>query len=424
VSSPSSAEKAVAPRWKVLLVDDESRIREGLRDFIPWVEYGLKVVGEAETAIEAQQKAFRLHPHIVIADVVMPDHNGIWLARQLKQTDERVRIVFLSAYRESDYLLDAIKVGAADYLIKPVRRAELASILKRFAVELAAEYAAERSEQRLLRQLARNRPLLVDQFFADLVFGRVTDPSVIADTAIRLGIAGNGGPNYVVVVDVRSGDVDRLFSAAEVQEPIATDQCLRGYSEIVLITQSREIGIEDRIRCLTATCDQLELQACISVSAPAESLDQIGGHYRQARDAAVRHTPVAMVDVITAAGGDGAEGRVERAPVPRYRRVIQGVVDLIETNFMDEMLSVVTLADAVSLSPNYMATLFKSEVGRTVHQYLLAVRLEKAKQLLRNPRYRMYEVANAVGYGNANYFSKMFKKETGMTAREFRESVL
>lgn len=304
---------------------------------------------------------------------------------------------------------------------------ELGAILTRLVAELETEHAAERSRQRLTRQLERNRTLLVDQFFADLVFGRLTDPPLIVETATRLRVETTGSPSYVVVVDVRSGDVDRLFASVEALAPMeagAKSRYLRGYSEIVVVTRPGEAGMKETVDRLVTLCEQLGVQACICVSAAVDSLDQIGARYRWARDAAVKHEPVAPVDVIAPADDTATDIVAERSVARRYRRVVQEVVDLIETSFMDEMLSVVTLADAVSLSPNYMATLFKSEVGRTVHQYLLAVRLERAKQLLKNPRYRMYEVANAVGYGNANYFSKMFKKETGVSPREFRESAL
>ena len=88
------------------------------------------------------------------------------------------------------------------------------------------------------------------------------------------------------------------------------------------------------------------------------------------------------------------------------------------------MLSVKDIGEHVALSTSYLCTFFKNETGKTLNQYLTDFRMEKAKQLLDNPRYRITEISSMVGYSAGNYFGKSFKKHTGSTPSEYREKNL
>jgi two-component system response regulator YesN len=95
--------------------------------------------------------------------------------------------------------------------------------------------------------------------------------------------------------------------------------------------------------------------------------------------------------------------------------------DYISKNYMNETLSVKDISAHVFLSASYLCTFFKNETGQTLNQYLTEYRMEKAKQLLSDPRYRITDISSRVGYSDGNYFGKSFKKYTGMSPSEFRE---
>lgn len=73
------------------------------------------------------------------------------------------------------------------------------------------------------------------------------------------------------------------------------------------------------------------------------------------------------------------------------------------------------------LSSSYLCTLFKNETGLTLNQYLTDFRIEKAKKLLTDPRYKIAEISAKVGYSDGNYFGKTFKKMVGVSPSEYRE---
>lgn len=89
-------------------------------------------------------------------------------------------------------------------------------------------------------------------------------------------------------------------------------------------------------------------------------------------------------------------------------------------NHYNEELSLSSLAEKVFINPKYLSDLFKKETGTTITAYLVYVRMENAKQLLKQLKYKIYEVAELVGYKSPKHFIKIFKRETGMTPSEYR----
>ncbi|BCS81893.1 response regulator [Anaerocellum diazotrophicum] len=102
-------------------------------------------------------------------------------------------------------------------------------------------------------------------------------------------------------------------------------------------------------------------------------------------------------------------------------RKVYRIMRFIEENFYDKHLSVQKIANHFYFSPNYLCSMFKKATGKTLNDYITEVRIEKAKQLLKDNSIRLYEIAERVGFGDPNYFSALFKKKVGMTPSEFRE---
>lgn len=100
------------------------------------------------------------------------------------------------------------------------------------------------------------------------------------------------------------------------------------------------------------------------------------------------------------------------------------IKDYIRTHYSDESLSVCDIGNQVFLSTSYVCTYFKNETGQTINQYLTDFRIKKAKELLADFRFQITDISNKVGYSNGNYFSKSFKKLTGLSPSEYREKML
>lgn len=102
--------------------------------------------------------------------------------------------------------------------------------------------------------------------------------------------------------------------------------------------------------------------------------------------------------------------------------LLEKAKDYINKNYSDDTLSLQKLADHLYISACYLSMIFKKEAGETFLKYLVKVRLDAAKELLRNTDLRTAEIAERVGYPDINYFSFFFKKNVGMSPREYRNS--
>jgi two-component system, response regulator YesN len=98
---------------------------------------------------------------------------------------------------------------------------------------------------------------------------------------------------------------------------------------------------------------------------------------------------------------------------------IRMAMEFVKKHYMED-ISVVTIAEKIELRSTYLSTLFKKETGITLGEYIEFVRIEKAKELLKNQYLKLTEISSAVGYNNANYFSTVFKKVTGIFPSDYR----
>ena len=103
--------------------------------------------------------------------------------------------------------------------------------------------------------------------------------------------------------------------------------------------------------------------------------------------------------------------------------VVRHCVEEIQKHYTEADFSLYQLAEEMKLSTNYLSTLFKKEMGVGYVRYINSLRIEKAKQLLRDMRYRTNEVATLVGIENPRYFTRVFKEMTGLSPAEYRNRV-
>ncbi len=116
----------------VFLLDDHEVVRRGVRDLLESAD-DLKVVGEASTAEQALQRVPAISPDVAILDVRLPDGNGIEVCRDLRSILPDLRCLMLTSFNDDEALFDAIMAGAAGYVLKEVRGADLIDSVRRVA---------------------------------------------------------------------------------------------------------------------------------------------------------------------------------------------------------------------------------------------------------------------------------------------------
>ena len=117
---------------RVFLVDDHEVVRHGVRSLID-ASGDLQVVGEADSVETALARILAVHPQVAVLDVRLPDGNGVELCREIRSRLPDVSCLMLTSYSDDEALFEAIIAGAAGYVLKQVRGAELLAAIRRVA---------------------------------------------------------------------------------------------------------------------------------------------------------------------------------------------------------------------------------------------------------------------------------------------------
>ncbi|WP_164820193.1 response regulator, partial [Paenibacillus pasadenensis] len=179
--------------FKLLIVDDEPAIREGLQTLVDWERHGFRVAGLGVDGEDGLRLFRELEPDLVVVDIRMPKRSGLELVEEIRRSDRACRVLVLSGHADFAYAQQAIRLGIEGYLLKPVDEEEL-------------EAYAERISQSL-REERRETGGGADGPDREAALLALLDGSADApDEAEAADLAGGPGPWRVLLVEPPEGD--------------------------------------------------------------------------------------------------------------------------------------------------------------------------------------------------------------------------
>lgn len=401
----------MAGTYTILICDDEPSTRFGLRDSFAWAGLNIQPLGVAGDGEEALDIVFQCNPDIVLTDVRMPFMDGLEFVTILKSMGFAGKVVFMSAYGEVDYLKKAFTLDAIDYVLKPISTKELHEVMTRVVDKLDAEQAQA-------SRLRRSLPHLREQFLATLVRGLppdFDDPWLEADA---LGLSFVPGEAFRLwMLDVAPGEAEPVLSRA--REHFSTEALVTRLSDtrLIALVPERLFASEEWTRNLEALVEGVDQGARPPKPwfRDAPDLESVAEAY-VAATAHLNQTELRTLESAEHGEGSGSPGE-------HPRLVVERVKALVKEN-AKQGLSVRWLAKEVALSHTYLCNLFKKQTGLTLGEYQTQVKIDLAKELLADHRKKSYEVGYDVGYNNPGYFARTFKRVTGMSPIEYRDSVI
>jgi two-component system response regulator NreC len=131
MSSQSSA-AAKSKEISIILADDHNVVRQGLHAILE-AQSDLRVIGEAGSGLEAIRLVERLRPNVLVLDLKIPELNGLEVARQVQRRSPKTRVVILSMHNDESYVLEALRNGAAGYVLKDSSADELIKAVREAA---------------------------------------------------------------------------------------------------------------------------------------------------------------------------------------------------------------------------------------------------------------------------------------------------
>ena len=423
--------------YRLLIVDDEPLVQIGLKSMLTGNFENIETVGTAPNGAEALEMIGALRPDIVITDIKMPRMSGLELLKESQRLYGQIPVfIILTAYEEFDLARQALSGQAVDYLVKiELNKENLKEALKRAQARID-------EHTRLLKE-NRPAPTSLDEFrqkFMLRLFNRqIPDLATLRKQASDLQLSFDYD-RYIIVYGQIAGE------ASQEQKTQDGQKALILYSSCLNMT--REI-VERYIPCYAVSNDirHFTLIFCFNSSqAVADIMGQIQEAIENARSMIMNYFNVSLrfgigtavndpLDIATSweEASTAAEQTDASAPVRLFSHIvganrrsgkdklIASIQDYINEN-LGGKLQLNEVAEVFGLSPAYLSVIFKKNTEIGFSEYVYTRKIEKAKQMLLSGDMKIYEVADALGFESAFYFSKVFKKVDGHSPREYIQS--
>ncbi|PQP83083.1 DNA-binding response regulator [Paenibacillus sp. PCH8] len=563
--------------YRVLLVDDEEDVREGLVVEVDWEALDLRIVGLAENGREALEMAERVEPDIVVTDISMPFMDGLELARRLRMRNPLVKVVILTGYDEFDYARQAVSLSVDEYLLKPFSAGHLTELLTRLRAQMAAEVAEREDVQQLREHYHASLPLLQADLMATLLH-RQKSSTYIHSKAKQCGLDLAGERYGVSVLTLHmdgdtkkekhegiSNDPQRhmktaseqadqpevivpggslrqsedaelkqfaaLNIAAEVWSEHGAGHAFMHQEAVVLLYVDRWGGTDGAKRqqkalenVMRSINHYLRIPATVGSGQIVDTLADVNHAYEDAllaldyrlvpgtdsiiyiadverqtagklrfdelkqqtltrclkagtqveleetlaiifREITVEHgrsdIQLYLIEVLTMvwkaaqASGEAMEDifgagfqlyadlfrlpglseaqekvrevcllvqhRIASGRQHVYKDIVEQALTFTKEHYADPDLSIQKVCGHLHISSGYFCGIFKKEVQLTFLQYLMQIRMEAARELLRSTELKSFQIAEQVGFAEPNYFSFCFKKHIGVSPKEYRK---
>jgi len=231
--------------YKLLICEDESIEREAITLIINRAQLPIEIVGETENGLEAVRKATETRPDIILMDIKLPGLDGLAAAACIQERGLKSKIVIITAYDEFDYAQEALRLGAVDYLLKPVRPEELVTVIKKIIDTLNKEKERATKECELQESIKKAAKYLRAGFFAGLLLGTFQEERVIEIQASLLGLKEIPRGILVIKPDVDTSDTSGEFERYEVYKVVEqiVSSCCKD-SIILLLGEDIVVGTE------------------------------------------------------------------------------------------------------------------------------------------------------------------------------------
>ncbi len=359
--------------YKVLIVDDLEILRYDLKRMKIWGDQsGFIIEGEAENGVDALNKLRVSAYDLVITDIRMPIMDGMELLKVVSEEKLCPCVVLLSDFTEYSYAREGFLYGAFDYLGKPTDSHELENLLNR-----AKRFLDEKKNERvMIKQL---EDMAEEAFY----------PTHYVEKVSTLLIKGQDK-----ALEAADALLDSVGEALNFDSSKAL-LILENVMEEIFSRVNKEHGWIKQYKNIE-DFKRLERQ-------DNQNWQDIRNQFHESYDDLLQFLKNFVI-------WKEGENPIKRA----CHQVLFHV---------EEDISVKNITESLYISKAYLSELFKEATGITLSEYISMVKIERAKYLLLTSSMKAYEIADALGYNDHEYFSKVFKKFTGLSPTVFRREI-
>ena len=418
----------------ILVVDDEVAVIQILKRAICWEELGIDKVFTAYNSQEAKRIITEDKIEIVISDIEMPQENGIQLLTWVQQKYPRIINIILTGFPDFNYAKDAISIGVFKFLLKPVIFAELKQVITE-AVEYIEEEKRKEIQRKYGEYYENNRVKTEKIFYRDLISEEILPfEGYIEKEISRRGMQEEALQlkNMILLrLDNREKKTEEgsvlYFALENIAEELYPETLMFEYNKDMLWLIKDSDGRRDAEEMSRVYLDKvLKYLKCdlYAYYTNILQLEEAAQRYCMLKLASKEffkvHQKIYYADKWF---GD----MLEAAPLISGRNSIGSDTIRILREYLEqhynEAINRKAVEELVHMNQDYLNRCFKRATGYTLMEYVQHFRILKAKEFLIDESKSISEIGGLVGYESPPYFSKIFKKCTGITPAEYRSSL-
>jgi Response regulator containing CheY-like receiver domain and AraC-type DNA-binding domain len=436
--------------YTILLVDDEPLICRGLSNLLQASGLSIGTIFIANNGQEALDYLRLEDVDLIVTDIQMGTMNGIELMHQAKIMKPWVETIVISAHETFQYAQTAMRLGAKDYLIKPLNNEQFLDTVRNVLLQmekpsvpgeellsnLRTNFQMENpneSKNEWLNRLVKGEPLEAKRTAEELSggFGVSIDGPYFAVFRVKLELGelpakDRGLLRYAALNIVNellseerkhqafySGD-DELCVLIEWSEQEYNETAMNKIDQLEYIGRSLHFHIEkflqrrvfvgiSQILRDVAFIPTVGLQAARALRWREEHPDHHVFYYGDYK------------------WGSREDGSTAEEGLAQSNGIVEQAKNYIDENYMKKGITLNEVAHHNHVSPNYLSYLFKKYMNCNLWEYVIRLRMEESKRLIETTDLRRYEIADRVGYESPEHFSKIFKKYYGISPSDWKK---
>jgi two-component system, response regulator YesN len=384
---------------KLLIVDDEAVIREGIKRTIErsYPTYRVLLAASPE---EAARSLRSCSIDVVLTDILMPGMTGLELMHLSRSRHPHVKWVVISAHSEFAYAQEAIRLGAMDYLLKPIGKEMLVQMISHISQVLQKEADIVKEAEMLKRNLKYLREAVFQRWASGLDIGCINMAEFI-----------ESHPSFHLIMVKMESDRE-VHLEHFIIENILTEFIERegkGFvtsydvkSLLGLVTMNNEDVFKSMLEEL-----RVQLKRVLKVPFQVMHSDRINS-FNEIPDKVQRMRQEAVTQEFESYSTGN-------------QKIIEVALQYMKAYYNTD-LTLENVASVVYLNSGYFSQLFKQKIGCGFKEYVTHLRMEKAKILLLQSQLKLADISECIGYQDVKYFTQVFRKKFNVTPTEYRET--
>lgn len=396
---------------KVVFIDDDETSLFAWQKLIPWAECGYEAAKVFSSSTDAMEYVRNNPVDVIISDIYMPGLDGLELVDICDREQPFIKVILVSAYRDFEYAQKALRhKNVVDYITKPLKYDSIVNVLKQISRESDNNYTEFSTTDEMYLRM---------QFFFELLCGNVESTEEVEENFRKIGI--EISPEKAMCTfcvfqiqgfhdflnNISKYSSMQVYNALGNLHPFYKNNAyfsfvVHSYTNVtwIVIEESNtpestvdKFVSDIAIRFQTALGAKIVVKSCKSYSSVLDLVN------------------VQNVD-------DELKNAIDK---DENGNVIDIAIAYMKKH-LSENIVLNDVAREVFMSPNYFSSYFKQKTGEKFIDYLSALRMEAAANILvSNADLSVLDVCNMVGYNHLGYFYKKFKKHYGVTPMEYKD---